>query len=77
MELTKKYQFIFWGMIFLFLGLTASPTLVSGYHILIFIPTILLFKDGLRFKLSKSSWCLVALVVWGLISTIYNMDTLI
>ncbi len=77
MELTKKYQFIFWGMIFLFLGLTASPTLVSGYHILIFIPTILLFKDGLRFKLSKSSWCLVALVVWGLISTIYNTDTLI
>ncbi|MFT6632381.1 MAG: O-antigen ligase [Bacteriovoracaceae bacterium] len=77
MELTKKYNFIFWGMIFLFLGLTSSPTLVSGYHILIFIPTLIIFKNGLRFKIQKSSWALIALVVWGLIATIYNNDTLI
>jgi O-antigen ligase len=77
MELTTKYKFIFWGMIFLFLGLTSSPTLVSGYHILIFIPTLLLFKDGARIKLDKSSWALIALVVWGLIATIYNHDTFI
>jgi O-antigen ligase len=76
-ELTKKYNFIFWGMIFLFLGLTSSPTLVSGYHILIFIPTLIIFKNGLRFKIQKSSWALIALVVWGLIATIYNNDTLI
>jgi O-antigen ligase len=76
-ELTKKYNFIFWGMIFLFLGLTSSPTLVSGYHILIFIPTLIIFKNGLRFKIPKSSWALIALVVWGLIATVYNNDTLI
>lgn len=77
MQLTKKYNFIFWGMIFLFFGLTSSPTLVSGYHILIFIPTLFIFKDGLRYKLSKSSWALVALVVWGLIATLVNNENLI
>lgn len=76
-DLTKKYNFIFWGLIFLFFGLTSSPTLVSGYHILIFIPTILLIKDGARIKLSKSSWALIVLVVWGLIATLYNYNTII
>jgi O-antigen ligase len=76
MELTKNYNFIFWGMIFLFLGLTSSPTLVSGYHILMFIPTVIIFKNGLRYKIPKSSWALIALVAWGLIATIYNNDTL-
>mgnify|MGYP000598553009 CR=1 FL=1 len=76
-NLEVKYKVLFWGMIFLFFGLTSSPTLVSGYHILIFIPTLLLFKDGHRFKFSKSSISLLALATWGLIATFYNHDTLI
>lgn len=77
MEQTVKYRFIFWGMIFLFFGITASPTLVAGYHILIFIPTLLLIKGGERLKISKSSWALITLVVWGLIATVYNHESLI
>ena len=74
---TKKFKFIYWGLILFALGLTASPTIVSGYHILIFIPTIFLFKEGMRYKLSKSSWALVALIVWGFIATIYNQADLV
>ena len=77
MEMTKNYKVIYWGLIFLFLGLTSSPTLVSGYHIFIFIPTLLLFKNGMRYKLSKSSWALIALIGWGLIATLYNHETII
>ena len=76
MELTKNYKVIYWGLILLFLGLTSSPTVVSGYHILIFIPTILLFKGGLRFTLPKSSWALIALVLWGLLATLVNHSEL-
>ena len=74
MERTKNFSFIFWGMIFLFLGLTSSPTLVSGYHIFIFIPTLLLFKNGLKIKIDKSSWALIALVIWGIVATLYNQE---
>lgn len=77
MELTKNYKVIYWGLIFLFLGLTSSPTLVSGYHILIFIPTLILFKNGMRYKLPKSSWALLALIGWGLIATFINHENLI
>jgi O-antigen ligase len=74
---SKKYHFIFWGMIFLFLGLTASPTIVAGYHILIFVPTLFLFKEGLRYKLPKSSWALIALSIWGLVASFYNLESLV
>lgn len=77
MENTKIYNVILWAMGFFFFGLTSSPTLVAGYHILIFIPAIILFKDGLRFELSKSSWALIALVVWGFIATFVNIETII
>jgi O-antigen ligase len=76
-KLEKKYQFIFWGMIFLFLGITSSPTMVSGYHILVFIPTLFLFKQGMKYKLPKSSWALIGLIIWGLIATLYNNSDLI
>ena len=76
-KLDKKYSFIFWGLIFLFLGLTSSPTLVSGYHILIFIPTLFIFKDGLSYKLKPSSWALLVLSLWALVATLYNEASLI
>ena len=72
-----NYRFIFAGMICLFLGLTSSPTLVAGYHILIFIPTVILISKGARVQISKSSWALLALIGWGLISTIYNFSDLV
>lgn len=77
MENSIKYKIIFWGLIFLFLGLTASPTIVAGYHILIFIPTFLLMSEGYRLKLPKSSVFLVGLIVWGLIATLVNHATLV
>lgn len=76
-EMRKTYHFIFWGLIFLFLGLMTSPTGVSLYHILIFIPTVFLLIKGERVKLQKSSWSLIALFTWGLIATFYNYGTLI
>ena len=76
-KLNKTYQFIFWGLIFLFLGLTTSPTVVGGYHIVILIPTLYLFMKGERISFSKSSLFLIALFTWGLIATFYNFDTII
>ena len=77
LSLDRTYKFIFAAMIFFAFGLTASPTLVSGYHILLFIPTIIIYKRGFRFKLSKSSWALVALIIWGLIATVASHSELI
>lgn len=77
MIFSKKYHFIFWGMIFLFLGLTSSPTMVAGYHILTFIPGLIILVNGFRIKLSKSSWALIALIIWGLIATLMNHSELI
>ncbi len=76
-EMGKSYQFIFWGLIFLFLGLMTSPTGVSLYHILIFVPTVFLIIQGDRIQISKSSWCLILLSVWGVIATFYNYGTLV
>lgn len=77
-QITTLYRFIFTALIFLFLGLTTSPTGVSGYHIIIFIPAlILLFRGQGRFKLSGSSISLILLFLWGLLSTIVNFDTII
>lgn len=73
----RKFPFVFLGMIFLFIGVTSSPTAVSGYHIMIFIPTMFLFASGTRYRLSKSSWSLLAIVVWGVIATLYNNESLI
>lgn len=72
-----KFKFIFAALIFLALGLFTSPTVVSLYHILIIIPMILLIKSGARFKLPRSSWALLALFLWGLISTGINFSDLI
>lgn len=72
-----KFKTINIALIFLSLGLLTSPTVLGAYHIFIFIPTLLLLIKGLRVKLNKSSYFLLALVTWGLISTFVNIDTLI
>lgn len=77
MKHPKLYNVIFWALIFLFFGLTSSPTLVAGYHILIFIPAIILFKNKLRYPLSYSSCSLIGLVLWGMIATLYNLEDVV
>lgn len=54
----------------------AASFLTSLYHILIIIPTILLFKSGLRIKIPKSGWFLLALVVWVIICNTVNISEL-
>lgn len=74
----RTYPIIFFAMICLFLGVTSSPTLVGGYHIFSFIPTLLIIKkSGMSFKWRKSSWALVILFAWGTIATLANIETLI
>lgn len=75
----KKYYFIYASFIFLTLGLMTSPTVIAGHHILIFIPALLLLlKNKKEFlpKLPKSSMMLIGLSLWGIISAIYNHETL-
>lgn len=74
----KRFNVIYWALIFLTIGFIASPTIVSLYHILIIIPAILIIKQGqFNIKLPKSSLFLLALCFWGIISTFYNLDTII
>lgn len=74
----KKFKWIYWSMVFLALGVISSPTVVSLFHILIAIPAILVFKDSYKeVKIPKSSWFLIALFGWGLISAFVNLDTLV
>lgn len=76
---TKDYKFntIYAALIFLVLGLFVSPTVVSLYHILIIIPTLILIKQGSRFKLPNSAKALLLLFSWGLLSTAINYNELI
>ena len=71
-----KYRFIFAALIFLALGLMTSPTIVAGYQILIIIPAFLTLYKAKNKKLSKSSLMLLALGLWGLLSALYNLNTL-
>lgn len=74
----KKARFLGISLIFLVLGVCSSPTIVGGYHILIFIPAVLVYlSKTYKVKISKSSWALLALFVWGIICGIYNLDTLV
>ncbi len=79
MPIKKDYifNFIFAALIFLALGLFTSPTIVSLYHILLIVPTILLFKAGERFKIATSGRILILLFLWGLLSTFVNYPDLI
>ena len=72
----KTFKWIMWAQIFLAAGFLASPTVVSLYHIVIFIPTLLLLKDGERFKIPKSGWFLIALTLWGVVCNTVNLDEL-
>lgn len=75
--MTKKFKAIHWAMIFLALGWMTSPTVVSLYHIVIFIPALLLFKEGPKLKLPNSAKVLLILTGWGLVSTLVNISTII
>lgn len=69
----KKLFWIELALFFLALGLMTSASLVSVYEVLIWIPTLWLYVRGqYSFKFSKSSWCLIGLTVWGLISMAVN-----
>lgn len=74
----KTFKWIYAALIFLSIGFLSSPTIVSLYHIIIFIPAlIVIFKKDLRIKLSVSAWFLIALFIWGIIATTYNIDSII
>jgi len=74
----KTFKWIYVALFCLTIGFIASPTIVSLYHIFIIIPAIIIYKRKLYLiKLPVSSWFLIALFVWGLICTIYNLDTVI
>ena len=80
METQKKdtvFLFIYIALIFFSLGLTASPTIVSGYHILIFIPMFFCFKRVPGIQLKKSSLSLLILAVWGLLTTAIQYSTIV
>jgi O-antigen ligase len=77
LEIDWKFKWIYWAQIFLALGVLASPTVVSLFHIIIIIPANKIAYHGPKIKLSKSSWALLALAGWGLISTVYNFETVI
>ncbi|MAZ47775.1 MAG: hypothetical protein CME65_04390 [Halobacteriovoraceae bacterium] len=72
----RLYNPIMLGLVFLALGLLTSPTIVAGYHILLLIPTIILFAKGQRIELPKSSYILIALFAWGVVCNIVNLDEL-
>src|SRR5690606_14238257 len=74
----KKTRFIGIALGFLALGLISSPTITAGYHIFILIPAFMVyFARAYKIKVSKSSWILIALFVWGIICGLYNLETLV
>ncbi len=75
--MTKTFKAINISLIFLVLGWMTSPTVVSLYHIIVIIPALYLLYEGPRFKLSKSSICLLLLTGWGIIATLVNLDTVV
>lgn len=63
---------------FLALGTISSPTIVAGFHIFILIPALIIYRKKLYpLKISKSSWVLIILFVWGIISGFANFSTLV
>src|SRR5690606_22421820 len=63
---------------FLALGMISSPTITAGYHIIILIPALLVYlSKAYKVKISKSSWILIALFIWGILCGLYNLDTLV
>jgi O-antigen ligase len=74
----KTFKWIYASLFFLTIGFLASPTVVSLYHILIFIPAIIVYKKKIySINIPKSGWFLLALFGWGIICTTYNIDTII
>jgi O-antigen ligase len=74
----KTYKAINWALIFLALGFLSSPTLVSLFHIIILIPIFICFKRlNIERSISASSWVLILIFVWGLISTLVNYPDLV
>ena len=81
-KMTSRANKIFFGLIsialfFLALGMFSSPTLVSGYHIFILIPSIaFLFKEKIS-SFSVSTYVLAAIFVWGVICNLVNQDEMV
>lgn len=74
----KTFKWILFALAFLALGVITSPTIVSLYHILIIVPAIIVYKRKLyQVQVPASSWFLLALFAWGIVSTAYNLDTVI
>lgn len=74
----KIYNWIYFALIFLALGVMTSPTLMGGYHIFILVPALYCFaKTRLQVKLNPSSWVLLILAVWGSLSFTSNFDSII
>ena len=65
------------ALFFLALGMFSSPTLVSGYHIFILIPSLaFLLKEKIR-SFKPSTYILAVMLVWGLIFNLANHNDLI
>lgn len=73
----KTFKWISYALIFLSIGFLSSPTIVSGYHILIVIPMLITISRAKSFTIPKSGWFLIALSVWGLICNFVNLEDLI
>lgn len=74
----KTFKWIMFALAFLALGVITSPTIVSGYHIFMIIPAIIIYRRKLyKVEMPLSSWFLLALFFWGIICTIYNLDTVV
>src|SRR5690554_4032076 len=74
----KTFKWILAALTFLALGTIVSPTIVSLYHILIIVPAIIVYaRREYPVKVPLSSWFLIALFVWGVVATVYNLDTVV
>ena len=74
----KTFKWIYVALGFLSLGVITSPTVVSLYHILIIVPTfIVYFRGAYKVRIPTSSWFLIGLFLWGIVCTIYNLDTVV
>lgn len=73
----QVFNFINISLLFFALGLTSSPTIVSAYHIFIFVPMIFTMRKIGKIKLTKSSIFLLALAAWGIFVTGIQFSTIV
>jgi O-antigen ligase len=79
MENYIKEKFTYWGIGSIALGVFVSVTIPSLFHIFVLVPALIVCFESFKreeLKLPKSSYFLIALVLWGYIANIYNFDRL-